>query len=1596
MPRKRKSLVLSPLRKASASTSASWPPLPSSSSSAVPPLPQAMSNKCNERLLSRMCEMFSNLDPTLVEMVLSEYKEVEVVDHLLELSNAAKMESQSESADKYGFDMIASYLDGDQVNLSPGILGDVANEPTSTEESQAEFCMDMALSNDLDSLLDEALIRFSNSEHAPDTAECNMFDNVDFQDLLQTASAEDVSFPLQHSETDGHTSGDIDIAYHMYLGIPENKVNDAITDCSTETEFTKTSEMNDLEREFSVKLDMFSEPAKQSSQASACVPESIEKIETGDQKVNPFDVKPVSIPSRSSLSHESCKYQQVWNPLAPTFYPVSVPTQRFVTPVSTAPATWTFVTDPTIVAPGTYFTPPVAPYTWNIGQFSPNNWYGNHVTSTSQHEAEPQTVLQSPKKMTHFAGKVLILLRGAPGSGKSTLARMLLQKNPFGIILSTDDYFAREGLYRYDPSCLGEAHEWNYKRAKEAFEKNVSPILIDNTNMQGWEMKPYVSLAVKHKYKVMFREPDTWWKYKPKELERRNKHGVKRDKIARMLDSFERVTVNSILNLSHPKISEKANVGQTTLANKEGQNNILSTMLIKEDDVTSSQKTHEIIIDTSVSGTSAICSEITSDANTSKKEDNTDFEAETSNDLMPSGDKMCSRHIVNKCDEISQVPLNTQYSDESSLLLSEKPELLNFVGDWPVEQQTMCQRAPRIRKKVRPNKTHKLPSHQICEDDKNTSSQSKQTDSDPVKPAGLSLTEDVSVYCSSELSGDVPRQCKEVDALSAENEDCIISERMSDDASDSEGEQNPNPEVVDLISNLLQNVSEAVEDKQNIDLLTSINEDENIISFGKPGVLPKQLKRNCHQYKLTSPVSNCTDSSNMDENQSKSQCQETDEDISVGPNKSSQTEPHEFALLWRIERKNLNALEPTKVLTGKSDRFKSKLVDESSDCLEIIPYRVMHHKSTFVEEDEITSLGDEDNLNILCKLFRSLSFDVLNDLYERCNKDILWATNLLLDSGEKLHIDEDCSPAGSDRSEGEEQTDSDSFCQSNLSLKENYDNFASLDRSSDISVVGNNRFVGTEILMECSDVMSTVLQIVSEESSNFNASSVSDLSNTANKSPDIIYKSSLDKNCEVLPVSLSEESDLETENLHGSTYAKERINSCLELNDTLPDSSQKPSLSDSDESQEELDIKNKISLVENCEVTGDPPRVSTDPREEDKTKKSDGESVSKKSLQFDHLELSLPPELAHQLSELFGPVGIDPGSLTIEDCVVRIDLNLAQAIHKRWKDSITERQEALSYQLIFEDSEHLDVDNMIIKDEFPGDTYTQETSGVFPFMDQWNARTKKVSLRQIMSEEIALQAQEDLKRSSPIKNCASKLKEKQLFEMFPFVEQKLLMDIFKENNYSLAKTVQFMSSVLEAGPVHTVMAPDIKPTASGTTEKSREKKSVLEKEILSGKYFQDFDAPDYDDFRAEAFLYRKKQQENYKKAAEAHSRGMKHVASFYAQQGHLYGEKVKEENRRAAVQIFQRANEFLLPENILDLHGLHVDEAMKHFRQVLKDKMEEYKQNGGKAHLSVITGRGNHSQGGVPRIKLAVTDYLTNHKFRFTEARPGVLCVSLK
>ncbi|XP_051881461.1 NEDD4-binding protein 2-like 2 isoform X2 [Pristis pectinata] len=190
--------------------------------------------------------------------------------------------------------------------------------------------------------------------------------------------------------------------------------------------------------------------------------------------------------------------------------------------------------------------------------------YGPHENTTHHQQImlKPNLCQQyrQAEQLTNPAvgDKLLIFMRGPPGCGKSTLSRLLLDQCPNGVVLSTDDYFCQNGGYCFDPNFLGEAHEWNQNRAKRCMDEGRSPIIIDNTNIQAWEMKPYAEMAVKRRYRMSFREPETWWKFNVVELEKRNRHRVPREKIIQMMARFEHpMSSDIVLNSVEPSYSNK-------------------------------------------------------------------------------------------------------------------------------------------------------------------------------------------------------------------------------------------------------------------------------------------------------------------------------------------------------------------------------------------------------------------------------------------------------------------------------------------------------------------------------------------------------------------------------------------------------------------------------------------------------------------------------------------------------------------------------------------------------------------------------------------------------------------------------------------------------------------------------------------------------------------------------------------------------------------------------------------------------------------------------------------------------------------------------
>lgn len=96
-------------------------------------------------------------------------------------------------------------------------------------------------------------------------------------------------------------------------------------------------------------------------------------------------------------------------------------------------------------------------------------------------------------------------MSGISGSGKSTYGKKLLAESSASVkkVVSADLYFFDEdGVYRWDPKKLKDAHRWCYQQFLDFLCDNDGStnahVVVDNTNTSRWEMERYAEGALRH------------------------------------------------------------------------------------------------------------------------------------------------------------------------------------------------------------------------------------------------------------------------------------------------------------------------------------------------------------------------------------------------------------------------------------------------------------------------------------------------------------------------------------------------------------------------------------------------------------------------------------------------------------------------------------------------------------------------------------------------------------------------------------------------------------------------------------------------------------------------------------------------------------------------------------------------------------------------------------------------------------------------------------------------------------------------------------------------------------------------------------------
>lgn len=152
--------------------------------------------------------------------------------------------------------------------------------------------------------------------------------------------------------------------------------------------------------------------------------------------------------------------------------------------------------------------------------------------------------------------KRCLVYSGLPGSGKSRHIASLVSSlnsnedyydNDLGffrtksaVIVSADHYFLdSEGVYRFDPTLIGDAHKNCMKRFLLAVGSDEPLVIVDNTNTCAYEIAPYVAIAEAFDYDVAIVRVMA----KTETCTLRNVHGVPGTTIGAMSEAMRRETL---------------------------------------------------------------------------------------------------------------------------------------------------------------------------------------------------------------------------------------------------------------------------------------------------------------------------------------------------------------------------------------------------------------------------------------------------------------------------------------------------------------------------------------------------------------------------------------------------------------------------------------------------------------------------------------------------------------------------------------------------------------------------------------------------------------------------------------------------------------------------------------------------------------------------------------------------------------------------------------------------------------------------------------------------------------------------------------------
>ncbi|XP_053693988.1 NEDD4-binding protein 2 [Sabethes cyaneus] len=379
------------------------------------------------------------------------------------------------------------------------------------------------------------------------------------------------------------------------------------------------------------------------------------------------------------------------------------------------------------------------------------------------------------------------------------------------------------------------------------------------------------------------------------------------------------------------------------------------------------------------------------------------------------------------------------------------------------------------------------------------------------------------------------------------------------------------------------------------------------------------------------------------------------------------------------------------------------------------------------------------------------------------------------------------------------------------------------------------------------------------------------------------------------------------------------------------------------------------------------------------------------------LEVTLGVDLIKQLHAVFQTKyackSLDVDELTSEQTKVFMATEVAEQLYNSFLDSVYSRKEEKKLSEFRRDAQI--ARELEAKHKYPALFNERLDSSDAP------------NLNDIIEMEHALSAYRNeingWVKEVP-QDLAAQMTRQKLKEMFPSVEQGVLEEILHAHDNKFHDTVNVLNNSipeqLRNQIAHERVALLQQSTATETPKPSPACPVIVEQDQtgrITGEDAINLHMRTAEECRNLAQHHQELKNECHEKARSAIQRGMAGVAEYYAQIAGLHRTKIDMFNSKASNAIMEVHRLTLNNADVLDLHYLHSEEALRCLEiflaeqaSRLRSRQQQYKE------LFIITGRGLHSADGIPIIKHRVKAMLRDLSLRCVEINPGFLKIKLQ